>query len=106
SSSGLRPKRPEAVLGAAVAGCDVAAEAPPKKSPAVEAGAASGFLPKRLPALELLSFAAAANSADPLAAGVAAEVAELVFPNMPPVGGCAAGVLPKRPPCLGACDCA
>lgn len=107
-AAGFAPKRLDVVLGAVVAGCDVAAEAPPKRPPPVAAGAASGFLPNRPPALELLSFAADANSEEPLAAGVAAGVAELVFPNMPPAEGCAAGVLvlPKRPPCLGACVCA
>ena len=108
-AAGFAPKRLDAVAGVALAccDCDVVAEALPKRPPAVEVGAASGFLPKRPPALEvLLSFAAAANSEEPPAAGAAAGVVELVFPNMPPpVDGWAAGVLPNRPPALGACAC-
>jgi hypothetical protein len=109
--AGFAPKRLEVVAGAEVAGCEGAAEAAlPKRLPDVEVGAASGFLPKRLlaPALLLfaLSFAAPANSEEPLAAGAAAGAVELVLPNMPPVDGCAAGVPPKRPPGLGACVCA
>lgn len=103
--AGLAPNRLEVVDGAAAAGCDVVAAALPKRPPAVEAGAASGFFPNRLPAPALLSLAAAANTEDPLVAGAAAGVDELVLPNIPPDDGCAAGVLPKRF-CFGACACA
>ena len=105
-AGGFAPNRPDAGAGEAVAGCDVAVEAPPKRPPpGAEAGAASGFLPNRPPALALalLSFAGPPNGDD--AAGAAGGAAELVLPNMPPADGCAAGAAPPKRLDFGACAC-